>query len=873
MKCLKSIVLVYCCCVILKSFANNTQSTELVNTINSIMSHKSWNTVVHQTKILIDGNPTTIISYLNDNLEYDAKATVIQLNESNVLEVLNLVYTAFKCEYASFVRDLLKFFFEYISSCQTLVMDSVRQPVDTVAEDACSYRIIIDRFINFKQNIVRIIFNLFNFMDLSQHLKLSDQTLLKSLVSINLFLYHHQHFTNIDNSTAQSHDEISPATDANDTQYQDNPQIDHMVVLKKVVVQMKDLVEYFRCKNCYVGYDYFNDSKTNNVKISTSIHQLYDTYLSTSKINYFNDIGIQHGLYDVEMYDPKYLLVENLFEIENFPGQIIHKVGTGTEYTLQSFYKDTRMSYNIEVILHYQNILIESINILFFRKFQNLLNGNVNLKIENMERLLNAFNDYINKMIPETILSDDYKLLVEIRDSMTASSSDSVELQKILQLLNKNSSVDLLDTSAVNDFINGISMADFLQKIMDSKHFKCFLQIFELLKRGWHTNYDYNLLTVDAHEQLENRVDGDPDSAATCKSTGVLRVILVSISRLVNVMVKHEVCSRGDNTTAEEQCFQDSLRSHLNCVFSCVVDLIENTNDGTLHQLLLPVLFHLENSGWIYHGANDVEACTQHVAVHQCLLMTLGSVERYELNNCKSPKYNQTIYDKMIVDYADVKSSDITAVDVVSELRARIALKTLKYSDDEGKIKTYNFIDDNVDTNMFSEFLRYAPGVYSNNYQFYWYGRKKNIYNIIQAVVQNVIDYHDIVRYQLIIIQWYIYKLYIRMNFFLKCRLVKEQFTMIQNELLEIQQFDFPQAEKIDFSDTIRIYFDILNDETMSDLKMENFNNLIKKKIELFNIDAIELELKADNSCCSRSLKRYFEITKLSFRTIEHNLL
>jgi len=44
-----------------KSLANSTQLTKLLNTINSKITHESWDTVIRQTNILIDGNPKTII--------------------------------------------------------------------------------------------------------------------------------------------------------------------------------------------------------------------------------------------------------------------------------------------------------------------------------------------------------------------------------------------------------------------------------------------------------------------------------------------------------------------------------------------------------------------------------------------------------------------------------------------------------------------------------------------------------------------------------------------------------------------------------------------------------------------------------------------
>jgi len=844
-----------------KSLANSTQLNELLNTINSKITHNSWDTVIRKTNILIDGNPKTIISYLNNNLEYDATTTDIQLNESNVLEVLLLVYTAFKCEYASFVRDLLNFFFEYISICETSV--NTRSTINVA--DGCSYEIIIAKFINFKQNIGKIIFNLFNFMDLSKHLILSDQTFLKSLISINLFLYYHQHLTDDDESM-----NILYAT------YDGDYQSGRIILLKKVVVQIKDLVDHFRCKNCFVGYDYFNDSKNNTSDLSTKIQELYDSYSLTSKMDRFDDVGLQNDLYDVEMYDPKYLLATELFELDK----------DYFEYTLALFYKDTRNSYDINVINQYQNYINQAVTIFITRTFR-----------KSLDLYLNKLGVDCN--IPETLLSDSYRLLVEKKYSPTAlSHPEKVDLSEKKDLLpavrtfffSKLSYLDQRDLSVkILKLLNGkmpdypphseeekdiFSMTGFVINIVSSVHFKSFLQTFEIFKQELNSNDNYKLLTMDAHEKIEKGVDDVQGIyTASCEATAVLREILVSICLLVNVMEKHGMCIKGADSTAKEQCFQDYLRLHLNSVFQCISNLIESTTDEKLQQRLWPILFHLENMGWTYLDENDDEAYTQHVTIHQYVLMTLGSIELYELSNCKSPKYNQTLYEKMVM-YANIKTdpkekssvTPRTAEDVVDRLRAHIAFNTLKYDHDSYSSITY------IHNSMFNEILSYFPEIYSKSYQFYWYGHKKNIYHIVQAITQNVIDYHGIARYQLLIIQWIISTVYIRMKSFLKiCHpLNKSDIRIIKNQLFVIRkEFKAPEALKKDFNDTVDRYLSLIATKNTFDLEVNNFNDIIIKKFELFDFAAIEAELTAENICFG--LNEYFEIIKSKLISMSNN--
>jgi len=837
-----------------KSIAN----TELLNTINLMISHNSWDTVIRQTFILIDGNPKTIVSYLNSNLEDDAKTTDIQLNKSNVLDVMNLVYSAFKCEYASSVRDLLNFFFEHISLCETYFGTNSRKTFRE-SDNNCSHKNIIATFIGFKQIIGKIIFNLFNFMDLSQHLKLSDQTFLKSLMSINLFLcYHQQHLNDIDNATTN-------ATNSKN-RYQDDYQTGRINVLKTVVVQLKDLVDHFRCKNCFVGHGYFNDFKNNTNNMSTRIPEL------SSKMNKFNDVGLQNDLYKDNMFDPEHLLVKNVFEINENHFKI-----------LQELYDEMYNSYDINDIFKYQKeFLSVSVNTFLLKSC-----------FQKSPKLYSEILK-VNYNIPETFLSDSYMLLIEKKTSALSdnsefifsksSHSDKRDLSdKILKLLNSNWPPvnELLGPEMEEDIF---SMTDFVISIVNSTHFKSFLQTMELFKQESNANDDYNLLTMDAYSKLENHVDGEQSMETTslCMATAVLRKILVSISLLINVMEKHDVCIKGDDSTTKEQCFQDNLRLHLNSVFQCISNLIGSTSDKKLHQMLWPILFHLENMGWIYHDVNDDEAYTQYVTIHQYLLMTLGSIERYELSNCKSPIYNQALYYEIVETVTDTKTSKTTPIekssvtqrfsakDAVVRLRTQIAIDTVQYNHIDDSSITY------IHNSMYNDIFGYIQGIYSKNYQFYWYGHKKNIYYIVQAVTQNVIDYHGIAKYQFIMMQWFISAVYIKMSFILKkCQPLNEKkISEIEFQLLEISNdINALEAVKKDFEETVKIFLGILKMSNLntSNLEVDKFNNVIKKKLELFDFDAIEAELTVKNVC--PRIKKIFGITNLNLNFMSINLV
>jgi len=845
-----------------KSFANSIQLTELVNTINSkISDNDNWKKVIRDTNILIDGNPKTIINYLKDKLQYDDITSVIQLNESNVLDVLNFVYTAFKCEYAVLVRYLLNIFFKYISSCEKYFKpESTKISENTSFETSnhnCSLKTITAQFILFKNNIVKMIFNLFNFMDLSQLLKLSDQTFLKSLLSINLFLCHLSN-TDIDESSTKSHYNIlsDNTADMNDT-YQDDHRI---IVLKKVFVQIKDLVDLFRCKNCFVGYNYFNDSEDITIDVTLKSLKL--------QMDNFKDIGLDDDLYNDEMYDTKYLLVKQLFEIKT------DQFNNYIKSTMSELYNKTHNSYDITVISNYHNALLKSIEKLFYTKFQYIINMNQKQYLN--ELLLSTFNDHIKKMIPSKFLSDSCRVLVEKLNSlMNLSDWDETNSSKkeVLELLNNALSKNPLQTKDLDKLINEISIPNLIKNITESVDFKSFFQTYELFEQERNTNEEYNLLTMEIHKKLENRVDSDQDTldyTGLCKATTALRQILALISLVIIETEKYNMCTKDDDYGDKEQCFQGILRLHLKGVFLYIDDLVEKTNDKNLHQMLVPISFHLENMGWTYRDENDNEAYTQYVTIYQYLLMTLSSIERYELSNCKSPEYNQMIHDKITNDAVNTNAIQGDGKSVVDWLKTQIAFKTIKYNHNKNENEMYTYIDNH----MFTEFLKlYNPVIYSTNYQFYWNGHKTYIFNIIQTVTQNVIDYYDIIRYQTILMNWFVSKIYIRINSFLKCSLSEKEIILIKNALLMIdREFNYPEMIKNDYMDTVNMYLNILNTPEMLEIEKANFDNFIKEKLELYDFAAIEAELPKEN-CTIQSLDTYFEVTEVTMFLMNINLL
>lgn len=188
-----------------------------------INTNHNWMSIIHQRTILINNEFQTIEMYLTQlPKQLKPRTSSSQkkyfVSKSNVLQTLNFMYTALKCEYAYLIRDILK----------------------------CIHRGNFDTIKSLKdlrEHLGKVIFNLFNFKELSEDLKSSDQTLTISLLSIRVLLYKENISYKKENS----------------------------ILKTKWIHQMISLMEIFICKMCFYQFSAIDTIQYNIIQYKSKI--------------------------------------------------------------------------------------------------------------------------------------------------------------------------------------------------------------------------------------------------------------------------------------------------------------------------------------------------------------------------------------------------------------------------------------------------------------------------------------------------------------------------------------------------------------------------------------------------------------------------
>lgn len=819
-----------------ESVKNKSQAS---TTFHRISGLQSWRLIMKNTDIMIDAQFKTIYDY------YDVKNTdepyVFLISDEDVPDTLALMYTALKCKYAYLIRETLRLIFENTLRCQNDITKQSNRykkmledaPIEgNNNNDKHCLNTVFDGFMKLKPYIVKIIFNLFRFIDvLSPNLKFSDKSLLKSLISVNLLLYYHSmrhggQQLKDDESAAKSHDDLP---DKKTTLPTENHYVMDHIIFEKLLIQILDSIEYFRLKNCSVKYSFFANMNIENQKynipntlneFNVQFESLLDKQLQL--MHNYSNIGISDNDFNVQMYDPPFLLVNGIFEInDSFKDLPVKLRADDADWkTMYSLYESSLKSYDIKNVFEYQLFFVELIKTIFCRKIINVHNASEfdgETKRKDIEELLSSFNEYISNVLPFTYPPDSYRSLIGIRDSISA--NDEV----CKQFYSDDSRTTIIDLTSktANDLVNALSMDTLIGNIGRHEYFGSFRETFELFVHEANTVGDYSLLAVDAHGlQAETAIKDDYGEVRrrTCTDTTVLREHLL----LYNVLrdTTRVMCSfRGQKDEfAIERCSRDNLRLAYRGVYNHVAHSLRSAVDLRTQRILLPVLVHLRNTEWLFgadggdddYGDDDL---LERVDVkHQLLLMTLCAMEHQELAGCPSPVYNATIHREILSDRALVQHGDLTDVNVLTaiaeSLNAALARKSAAYSDVAAGPRPR---DRFVDKYTFAEVLaKNARGgtVYSKTMMFHWNGREKNIHGVALAVTREVIDYQNLADYQSIVLKWLVSNVYIKMFYLLRLG-ASALPPDVRESLQQLTRVRFPPPVDGYVADTVRAYLDI----------------------------------------------------------------
>lgn len=799
-------------------------SPDSIQKLNSLIKHPNWSAIIKYTDILVNGEFTTIEKFLKSNNQISNST-----NETNVEVTSNMMYIAVSCKYANFFYGLLQFIPQCISSCQKLTeLDTGSKEPNQ--KNTCINSILIN-FIDFKSYLVKAIFNLLNFKDLSPNLKYSDHSLLMSLFTINMFLERlHTNFTpNEEVNDVKSTEEniIKPNFEWSNFYKAD-------LYYNKVLFQMKHLIDKFRYNHCNCTHTSANLSCTIDKKIydnptddlTTTIKTKFTRHLLQWKS--LNDFGVDTEIaYNVKMFDMQYLLLQKMFDVNNSYFEHLFMKFNMKEKLIQyanKMFAEVKKNLSVKNVIQYQIFLIELIRSIFLVKAEYIsrsLKKQMN-RIRPFSELLKSFRTFVNKFIPDNYPPDFYRYIIDTKNKLIYIRKLSIDTSptNVVEQLRENSIIYDDRESSIKD----ISMMEFIKNITELEHFKTFRQTFEVLLQDSSALDDYNLFQRRDHEV---QVINSNDENDMCNHMSAVREHLILFYVLL-----YQMDTYHKSIDDPKYCIRLSFHS----IFKYMARIFQDPIYSKLQNIFIPVLIHFKNTEWIFHYDDESTTLKKAVVLKKIILLAVNAIQHIEINSCKTPEFNKDIIHRSSQKYsgAEIVLSKTSNRIIIYNILTRLAFESRTYRPRNAE-KVINNI---LDKYMFNDILKDVHGAYAKEIQFMWYGFKKNIYQIGQDVLQSIVSYRRLIKFQCLVQKWLVSKIFIELGYVFKfpINVTYYRIAVILQELKKLDSLILSSSLIANVRDIVELYTKIFDNGGISEDHIEQYHIKIENT---FKIDGI----------------------------------
>jgi len=859
-----------------------------VDNLKYILSDENdtiWiNYIGGDNEVLVNGEFVTIQNYLeSSNITY---LHSIPINNSNysisstnkLFTVSNTIYTFLKCKYSIIVARLLKFIYKSIKSCQL-----IQHPTDQKDLIKNCIELTLDNFKNVKPYFAKAIFQLFYFNDLSENLKSSDQTLLISLLTINTFLYSEDKTQNYQGSSREYDKKDETLINIDDVKQHFN----------KLITRLIYSLENFLCKNCIYSFeDLDHDIGQHNIYrdiISGSTSSEINTQISQfMNVTYFmilkqlNNLKLKNVEVDFEncsdMYDLQYMLLKEVFSNISGIESLLMEFKMETKIKKVETIKDVENSYNIIKVLKYQIYLIEFIGSIFSAQIQyyaTLKNNTCDYIFVKLKKLIDCFIQFTDNLIPENYPPSFLWFINVLKNALLTdlnqSESNNVLLlsEKTQKLLKHNSTICTKKENV--ELCLEVALPDLIKTIIGFHHINSFKQTFEILLQEFSTPDDYYYyysMQVDDRKEIKDSHDITQIETGTCKILVEIREHLLLLWSLIDIVKTNNYFTLPSSDNTDKKLLQEYLTPSYDNIFQYMAHVYINTNDVRLQMIMLPLLVHFKNTEWILYQ-DTKQILKKMTIIQRTLILAVNSLQYFEVNNCQVVELNQSIVDRITTDLGKIENTD-----KINNIHLQIFFKTKISNYDNFKNRKY--INGVIDTYTFTDILNVLNGTYMTDVQFSWYGIRMSMLSVSQDVIQNIVDYQRILRFQTLILNFIVAKIYIQLEYIFKfpIRLTKNRIQGILKYLGELNGLKYSIPLVLDLQNICQLYSNIFEDEDISYKNIKLFRNQINDRIKAYGVFEIngKHEFKTFNDCYA-SLKNDIETLKKYLMHAPHKKL
>jgi len=426
--------------------------------------------------------------------------------------------------------------------------------------------------------------------------------------------------------------------------------------------------------------------------------------------------------------------------------------------------------------------------------------------------------------------------------------------------LNEKSIIYSKTNNSKTDITTIISITDLIKNIKFSPYFQSFKKTFEVLLQEPNMLNDYYLLDESSYEKIINSSNNSND---TCTVVSELRNALVFFWAMLDKISHKEL--------------RESIHLSLNTIIQSVTYLYQGKHTNLkVKNTLLPLLNHFEDakSQLFVNIESSNIGSSELVVSKQLILSTIISLDYHELNNCKVTGDNAILSKEL---KGTLKSMEYGLFDF-PEIKKEIEVAMTKIR----KITAVNKLSDGKSTNdvqnkqMFTDIIKQLDEEDSDRTKFYSYVYEKKVLNMCQDLHQDIktIDNHQIVNFQLTVLEWYLSQAYTKVLCMFKFPndLSEELIIFIGEDLEKLKNLTFSTYLMRIVRDFVIVYLDYFEDNTNYPECIEQFTDMVNVQFKAFNVSINEFQFSSINDVYM-SFKNDIDFIQLYFIDTNDNKL
>lgn len=587
------------------------------------------------------------------------------------------MYAALKCKYSEAITNAYRFYADYLTACDQLTScktDTSGGPRTSPAarpSACCSVTKVkcaaaVTRLVTgHKVYVSKMIFELMYFAKVSPSLRSTDDTLLKTLMSVNLFLHRATERQDADENDGRERSKNACAED----------DVNAGTMKTATIGRIINMVERYSHVHCDAQQAEWHEWSRDDIYrcivssagdcggtlcgLPDGITDGFKTLFGNVRVETVDGLNVPTFSAMHAMYDPRRLLLVDVFGMDGgkyaslfsslkvrwrdgFNNGSDGFSGTECWKALRTVCEEAERSADLATVFGYQVLLVEVVKDMFYVK---LINAHAADDRATVLELIGSFERFVDDVLPANYPTGVYVPIARLRNCLCRD-RDRAGPTGDTAILSDATLALLVDSPVINTWgasndtdrlLAAVVMSQFVRSVTELETFGHFVRVFELLSYQSYALGDYRL----AHAE-------NADRGPTCRRAERLRECLVAFRLLMDAF--HRVF--GQHSVVRGRIRESADRAVAAVRRAAVSFYVAHRHDDPMSRILWPLVVRGLPAGTI--GAHADAAMFR--SLGRTAASASNALERYELDGCRPPhRYNRDMWRDM---WRDVSGDD-----------------------------------------------------------------------------------------------------------------------------------------------------------------------------------------------------------------------